>query len=205
MAENKTGTDLQILKSIENAYVTAHGETAKRNTVKSLDWFRKYVTKNYSSVRTSQLARDSSLYKQNMMFGKMYSFHYDPKHKDKLPLYDTFPLVIPFGAYKAKNGDEIILGLNFHYLKPQHRMIAFKALLKFRNENRYRKSTKLELDWKVISALAESKYYKHAVHAYNEHHFRSLFTEIPAQSWELVLFLPTARFVKGSKQQAWRL
>ena len=28
--------------------------------------------------------------------GKMYMFFYDPKHKDKLPYYDTFPLLFPF-------------------------------------------------------------------------------------------------------------
>ena len=31
-----------------------------------------------------------------LSIGKMYLFHYDPKHKETLPLYDRFPLIFPF-------------------------------------------------------------------------------------------------------------
>ena len=38
-------------------------------------------------------------------------FVYSPKLRNKLPYYDTFPLVLPLKNYN--NG---FLGLNFHYL-----------------------------------------------------------------------------------------
>jgi hypothetical protein len=34
---------------------------------------------------------------------------------------------------------------------------------------------------------------------------RSKFVEIPAQSYELALFLPLARWQKGSKSEAWKM
>ena len=46
----------------------------------------------------------------------MYFFNYDPKHKETLPYYDRYPLVIcvkllPDGFH----------GLNLHYLPPMQR------------------------------------------------------------------------------------
>ena len=62
--------------------------------------------------------------------GKMYFFHYSPKLKDKLPYYDSFPLVIIIEMY----GDGF-LGLNLHYLPLKMRMnllgrVRFVCLMK---------------------------------------------------------------------------
>jgi hypothetical protein len=103
--------------------------------------------------------------------------------------------VFPFSTYQSKDGVQIIVGLNMHYLKPKLRMIAFTSLLKFRSEKRYRKQTKLKLEWSMLKSMAEHPLFKHSVHAYRMDHVRSVFVEVPAQSWELALFLPTARWV----------
>jgi hypothetical protein len=210
MAENKeykntTGTDLKVLQNLEKSYFESQGPKSRRNIKKSMDWFRKRVTKNFSSVRTARMFRDQELFSSGMTLGRMYFFEYDAKHKDTLPLWDRYPLVIPFNAYRAKDGAEIVLGLNFHYLQPVLRMAAFRALLKFKTNDRFNKKTKLDFSWKVISTLAQSRYFEHAVHAYRMDHVRSKFVDIPAQSYELVLFLPLARFQKGSKSEAWKM
>lgn len=203
--KNTTGTELDLLKSLEKSYFDSQGPKARRNIKKSMDWFRQRVTKNYSSVRTARMYRDRSLWKSGMTLGKMYFYEYDAKHKDTLPVWDRYPLIIPFNAYRAKDGAEIVLGLNFHYLPPALRMLAFRALLKFKNRDRFVKSTKFDFSWKVIMALSQSKYFEHAVHAYRMDHVRSKFVEIPSQSWELVLFMPLQRFQKGSKAEAWKV
>ena len=46
--------------------------------------------------------------------GKMVQFFYSPKHKDTLPVYDTFPLVLPFNFVNGR-----IYGLNIHYMHPK--------------------------------------------------------------------------------------
>ena len=46
--------------------------------------------------------------------GRMYSFLYDPKWKNQLPYYDTFPLI-----FVVENEKDSFLGLNLHYLAPE--------------------------------------------------------------------------------------
>jgi len=203
--KNKTGTELDILKTLEKSYFNDHGPNARRNIKKSMDWFRNRISKNYSSVRTARMYRDRKLWKSGMTLGKMYFYEYDAKHKDTLPVWDRYPLVIPFNAYRAKDDAEIVLGINFHYLPPALRMAAFRALLRYKSKDRFVKSTKLDFSWKIISVLAQSKYFEHAVHAYRMDHVRSKFVEIPAQSWEMCLFLPLARWQKGGKSTAWKM
>jgi hypothetical protein len=210
MAENKeykntTGTDLKVLQNLEKSYFESQGPKSRRNIKKSMDWFRKRVTKNFSSVRTARMFRDQELFSDGLTLGKMHFFIYDPLHKDKLELWDTAPLVIPFSVYRTKDGSENVKALNFHYLSPVLRMAAFRALLRFKSRDRFVKSTKLDFSWKVIMALSQHKYFAHAVHEYRMDRVRSKFVEIPSQSWEMALFLPTQRFVKGTKAQAWKI
>jgi hypothetical protein len=192
---NQTGTELQILQRIEKAWKKNNPNSQKRNTANSLNWFRQYVGRAHNKVGTGVMFRDRKLWKEKMTIGKMYFYEYDPKYKDTLPIYDRYPLIFPFDSYKAKDGMTIVLGLNMHYLPPAARMAAFKALLKLRTEKRYRKNTKLQLDWQLLKAMSESEHFKKAVHAYRMDHVRSTFVEVPSQAWELALFLPTARFV----------
>ena len=205
MDQNKTGTELEILKNIEQAFYRNNPNAKKRLTKKSLDWFRKYIPRSYNRVRKPQMVRDRDMWKDKIRPGGMYLFEYDAKHKDKLPIWDAFPLVFPISEYKAKDGMTIIVGLNMHYLSPQMRQIAFLALLKMKTNDRYNKQTRLKLEWDVLKAMSESKFFKHAIHAYRMDHVRSTFIEMPPQSWEMVLFLPLGRWQKGTSKEAYRL
>lgn len=200
--ENKTGTELQILKNIENQFKSKTSDVS-RYTRESADWFRKYIPRAYNKANSGQLFKDQSLLKNKVQLGKLYCFHYDAVWKHKLNNWDAFPMIFPFSSYKSKEGKEIILGLNVHWLPPKERMLMFIALLKFRNESRYRKSTRLQLEWQLLKAMSESKLYSKAVHAYRLDHVKSQFVEIPSQSWEMAIFLPVDNFQKGSRQSAW--
>lgn len=202
--EDNTATDLEILKSIESAYKKAN-PNKKRFTQKSLDWFRKYIPRAHNKIRIPQVLRDRDMWKNKMSLGKMYFFEYDAKHKKTLPIWDRYPLIFPFASYTAKDGAKIIIGLNMHYLSPAHRMVAFSALLKLRTESRYRKSTRLQMEWTVLKSMSESKFFENSVHAYRMDHVKSIFVEVPSQSWEMMLFLPLARWQKGTKNDAWKL
>lgn len=193
---NSTGTDLVILQNLEKAWAKANKGSYKRNTEASFDFFRKYVGRSYNKLGTGSMFRDRKTWRgTDFALGKMYFFEYDALHKDKLPIWDRYPIVIFFDTYKSKAGNQIVLGLNFHYLAPALRMAAFRALLKFKTGNGFKKSTKLDFSWSVIKVLAQSKYYEKAIHAYRVDHLKSTLVEIPAQSWEMALFLPLARFV----------
>ena len=83
-------------------------EDAGASGAKSLSWFRRKI-EEFGKPGPLDLIRDGRRTKSEN-FGTLNMFIYDPKHKNKLPFYDTFPLVLPIGG--AAGG---FLGLNFHF------------------------------------------------------------------------------------------
>ena len=84
---------------------------------KSYNWYRKKVADMTTPGARSVIRKGKATLRPK--YGVMNLFGYDPKHKDKLPYYDTFPLILPLEP--AKGG---FMGLNFHYLPPLAR-VAF--------------------------------------------------------------------------------
>lgn len=124
--------------------------------------------------------------------GKMYFYGYDPKYKETLPLYDRLPLVIPIEHYK--NG---WLGLNLHYLPPRARYKFLQELLKISGKEKLSKNTKMELSYKLLKGVATNKLFKPTIHRYLSSHVVTPINEVSADDWEAVVFLPTAKWVKG--------
>jgi len=209
--QNNTDTDLEILQSLERSFYRANPSSAKRNTAKSLKWFQQFVPKNFNRVRTARMFRDRNMWTDQIIPGQMLFFEYDALHKDTLPVWDRFPLTFMWDVWTGGPGKfglpgkKYAIGINLHYLPPALRFEAMKALLTLRSEKRYRKSTKLKLSWEILAGLSQSKYFEHSVKIYRLDHVSSKFVNIPARSWELAVFLPTARFQKGSNKEAWRL
>jgi len=80
----------------------------QRRSKESLTWFRDRVRR----IRTNseQFYKQSDLQKsRRFLEGRMFTFFYDPKTKDKLPYYDTFPCVMIVETYGSG-----FLGLNVH-------------------------------------------------------------------------------------------
>ena len=66
----------------------------KPRTDESQDWFRDKL-RNIRNINRQTLLRDSAVTRVTRpRMGDMYMFFYDPKHKETLPYYDTFPLII---------------------------------------------------------------------------------------------------------------
>jgi len=199
---NDTGTDLGLLQSLEQSWKQTNG-TKKRNTAASATWFRNIVTKNWRDVRTARMFRDQKLWRNpsTATIGKCYFYEYQAESVD---FYDRYPLAFIIDIY-SKNGKGYVTALNMHWLPPALRQAAFKAILTLRTEKRYRSNTKLKMEWALLKAMSESNLFKHAIKCYRADRFKSVMVEIPSMSWELVLFLPTQRFVGGSKEQAWAI
>jgi hypothetical protein len=207
---NGTGSELEILQNIEKAFYRNNKGSRQRNTQRSLKWFSQYIPRSYNRVRMAQMMRDRDMWSDTIRPGSMMLFNYDAKHKDTLPVWDRFPLVFAWDMWKGGDGQygesgvTYFIGINLHYLPPALRFAAMKALLTKRNEKRYRSNTKLKISWSILKALSNSKYFEHSVKIYRMDHVRSKFIIIPPQSWEMVTFLPLARF-EGSKSQAWSI
>ena len=63
---------------------------------RSANWYMRTVRNVASGLNEPNEVFGSDLgeYTQKLEIGQMYAFRYNPKHKQTLPYYDTFPLVI---------------------------------------------------------------------------------------------------------------
>ena len=165
------------------------------------NWFRSIVnrTKGKFSKETPQsiLSRSDSLVAKSVL-GKMYFYSYNPKWKNELPWYDTFPLVFPIEKYS-----DGFLGLNFHYLAPKDRAILMDQLKAFANNKKYDETTKLRLSYNMLKGFTKYKRARPTVHRYLNSKVNSKFVLVNADEWEVALFLPVERFKKANKKKVW--
>lgn len=149
----------------------------KPRTKESMEWFRRKATQ-LGRVGKS-IMNDESLKLQKSMEdpeGKMYMFFYDPKHKETLPYYDKFPLILMMGP--AKGG---FYGLNLHYMPPVLRAKVLDAVLSEDNE-------------KVALRRIPKKYIGPMIKHYLTSNVKSRFALVDKPEWEIATFLPTAQF-----------
>jgi len=162
-------------------------------TQQSREWFRKRIQR-LTRVNREQLMREGEITKRaTHSFGSMFMYFYDPKTKDKLPYYDTFPLVIP--VEPAEGG---FRGINLHYLPPILRAKFLDALLDVTNNKKYDDTTKFRLTYDILNGARKMRYFKPCFKHYLLNHVKSRFAEVPAPEWEIATFLPTAQWKKAS-------
>lgn len=167
----------------------------------SLRWFRRKVKQatRGKKVSTKSIMSRRDDMTSKVFIGRMYHFKYDPKLKQKLPYYDIFPLVIPIEMYQ-----DGFLGLNLHYLPVRLRAKLMNKLFATVNDRNLDERTKLRVSYNLLAGAAKFKWFKPTVKRYLYSHVRSRFLFIPAQEWQVALFLPTQRFQKASDKQVWQ-
>ena len=164
-------------------------------TSQSREWFRNKMS-TIKQVNRARLMKEEPIQiKNRQVVGSMFMFFYDPKHKETLPYYDSFPLVI---VLKPAEGG--FLGLNLHYLPPVLRAKFLDALLDVTNNKRYDETTKFKLTYNALQNAAKMKYFKPCIKHYLTDHVRSRFAMVPAPEWEIAVFLPTADFNSQGKK-----
>ena len=171
-------------------------------TAQSRDWFRKRVQALRRVNRLDLMGEEELklVNRQNPLIGSMNMFFYDPKHKDTLPFYDRFPLVIIIGP--AKGG---FLGLNLHYLPPILRAKFLDALLEATTNKKYDDTTRFAVTYNMLRATSKMKYYKACTKHYLTQHIRSRLARVSAPEWEIATFLPTHDWAKTSAAQAYKI
>lgn len=162
-------------------------------TKESREWFRKKVSSLKSINREALMKEDPLKQTTEEIIGSMYMFFYDPKHKETLPYYDTFPLVVVVGP--AEGG---FYGLNLHYLPPILRAKMLDALMDITTNKKYNDSTRFKMSYELLARTAKLKYFKPCFKHYLNKHVKSKFAMVPAPEWEIATFLPTAKFEKAS-------
>ena len=151
---------------------------------KSYDWYRKKVSAMTTPGARSLIRSGKATLRPK--YGIMNLFGYDPKHKDRLPYYDTFPLIFPLEP--AKGG---FIGLNFHYLPPLARVQFLRSLANTTTDKKFDKKTRYNINWRNNTFMKKTA--KH----YLFNHVRTSFLNITAEEMAIAIFLPVARFKKG--------
>ena len=162
----------------------------KPRTDESQDWFRDKL-RNIRNINRQTLLRDSAVTRVTRpRMGDMYMFFYDPKLKETLPYYDTFPLIIM--VEKAPGG---FYGLNLHYLPPVLRAKLFDALTL--TNNRYDETTRFKARYRILQSVRKLRYFKPCFKHYLTNHVESRIVKVEPPEWEIAMFMQTQRFKKS--------
>lgn len=170
----------------------------QRRSKESLTWFRNRVRR----IRTNseQFYKQSDLQKsRRFLEGRMFTFFYDPKTKDKLPYYDTFPCVMIVETYGSG-----FLGLNVHYLPPRIRIRFLEKLFEYTNNEEFDETTRLRITWNLLSSVTKLRASRAAVKRYLYSHVEGSALLVEPKYWDIVSFLPTASFKGASMVDVYR-
>lgn len=167
-------------------------------TKESRAWFMNKA-KNLSVSRSGLMKQEPLEFRSRPAVGRMYMYFYDPKHKEKLPYYDRFPLIVMVGP--ARGG---FMGLNLHYLPLATRAKFLDALLGTINNERYDESTRFRLSYDMLKRASRLRAFRPCLKHYLNAHVRSRLALVPAPEWEIATFLPTADFEKASSSEVYR-
>lgn len=168
------------------------------NSVEAMKWLQQFIAKNVRVFNPRQqfALGDRTL---NPRPGFIYTYNYDPKHKDTLPYYDSFPLILCLDVLK-----DGWTGINLHYIPPKIRSVLFGQMLEHLNNDSFDERTKFKLTWAKLKQFSKHKYFRHAIKRYLTQQLGTPLFKIPAHQWGIVAMLPTARFEKATAQQVWK-
>lgn len=140
----------------------------------------------------SRLMRMESQTRGTTTIGRMFFFKYDPKTKDKLPIYDVYPLVFPIEQY-----NDGFLGLNIHYLNPGQRVNLLDRLQEYATSKKYTPKTRLQISYDLLSSTKSARsILGDTTKRYLYGHVRSKFIEIPATEWDKAAQLSLELFIR---------
>ena len=161
---------------------------AAKGRPKSTQWFRDKI-KEFGTPKSADLIRDGKR-TSTPTFGLLNMFVYDPKLKEKLPYYDTFPLVLPIEEYN--NG---FLGINLHYLSMPMRIRLLDRLMDYSNNDKFDKTTELRTNY---SNLKKVDLIKPCLKRYLASNVKTNFRKVEADEFIVATLLPVQRFKKQS-------
>ena len=144
-------------------------------------WYRNRI-KELGTPSVPELLRSGEL-DRRPHFGSLNMFVYSPKLRNKLPYYDTFPLVLPLKRY-----NDGFLGLNFHYLPYSLRARLLDAAGQ---------------DELSVSAVEGYSLTKPTIKRYQYGYARSMFRKVDSEDNLTAIMLPVQRFKKAGENKVW--
>ena len=173
--------------------------SVKAKSQKAKQWFRELIKTTQRAAIPAKFGRAEFRKDRNIDvirkvakkdIGAMFLMRYDAKTKDKLPYWDSWPLVFPFAP--APGG---FYGINIHYLNPTARMTLMMALIRGSQSigsNELDENFRLKLSYKFLSSFPPAR---PCIKRYLMGHVvkRSMY-RIAGNDWAYAAGLPMQRF-----------
>jgi hypothetical protein len=178
-----------------------HSKAEQAGIAPRTDESKKWFLRRLRTLSTPppKVLKDSALnIRKKPLIGRMFMFTYDPKGKETLPFYDSFPLILMVGP--AENG---FYGLNLHYLPPRGRAIFFDKLMEFLNNKKLDETTRFRLSYGLLSGSRKYRAFAPCFKHYLYSQVTSNTVEVPPNEWEIALFLPTDNFIGEKNSKIW--
>lgn len=171
----------------------------EKRSAEAKEWFVERVKELNGKINRKALLNDEKVKQRSKaILGNMYMFAYDPKHKDDLPYYDRFPLVLVIGP--APGG---FLGLNLHYLHPKIRAKFLDKLLGTISDDKLTERTRLKIRYSLLVSAKRLREFAPCLKHYLTDHMKTRPSQVFAPDWETAIFLPTEHFKGATKNQIW--
>lgn len=138
-------------------------------------------------------------YNGKFLLGGLYFFFYNPKLKNELPYYDTFPLVMPLEKYA-----DGFLGLNFHYIPPQMRIIFLNKMMNRAVYDANDELKRIRITYDILNATRRYKEFRPCVKRYLFPHIRSKIIAVQPDEWDVASYLPVQQFRKDTARDVWQ-
>lgn len=131
--------------------------------------------------------------------GGLYFFYYNPKLKNDLPYYDTFPLVLVLERYP-----DGFLGLNLHYLPLNYRLAFMDKLMPYAVQTDTNEIQRMRISYDILNASKTFREFRPCTKKYLYNHVTSKILAVQPNEWETAVFLPAHQFKKMPVSKVWK-
>ena len=167
----------------------------------------KWLTAKIAELRGLQVRNippnirtEKSRYVNRFLLGGLYFFYYNPKLKNELPYYDTFPLVLILERYP-----DGFLGLNLHYLPIKFRVALMKKMLSYggvyTEDDEIRK---IRMTYDILASSRRFREFRPCLKRYLTNHVKSRILAVQPNEWDIATYLPVQQFKKAKPLQVWQ-
>ena len=171
----------------------------RERSIESLRYFQRRVRS--LKLTSERFYKQSDLQKaKRYLEGRMYTFFYDAKTKEKLPYWDRFPLVLILEL--RQDG---FTGLNLHYIPPRYRVRLLYELYKYviLDDDEYAEEEmrmRIKMTYQLITGISKLKMYKPCFKRYLTTQIEGRALEITPNYWDTMAMLPLAQWQKEKQR-----
>jgi hypothetical protein len=163
-------------------------------------WLLKKIAyiRNPASIPPA-IKREQERHTNRPLLGKLYFFYYDPKTKDEMDYYDTFPLVLVLDKYS-----DGFLGLNLHYLPIKYRVAFLNKLLQYARYDEDDEVKKFKITYDILDAARRLREFRPCLKRYLYSQMGSRILTVQPAEIDVAIYLPIQRFKKQKAQTVWK-